>query len=124
MTTSAFPALTEAEQVFKDLIWNPMIFAGENWIEAEVPFLDLPVIKQLDEATLNAVTDAIFSYVCETVDIAAIQLSNAAAQSAYESASENLVVVATEKGVTSDEYKTALAQELQALAAFGHLAGG
>ena len=123
MTTSAYAPLTEAEQVFKDLIWTPMITAGENWLEAEVPFLDLPIIKQLDETTLQTITDAIYAQICLLIDVGSIQLVNAENQAAYDAASENLVVVGAEQGVNSDAYKAALAKSLAELSAFTHLSG-
>lgn len=82
-----------------------MLKAGESWLEAEVPFLDLPVIKQLDEDTLNAVSEWSFSLLRTFIDVTAIKLVSAAHQSAYDKASLELAVVAQEQGITSDAYK-------------------
>jgi Flp pilus assembly pilin Flp len=100
MTTSAFRPLTEAENIFKQVIWTPMIMAGEVWIEGAVPFLDLPVIKQLDEATISALTDAIYNQLVTLVDVTAIKLVSTDLQNKWTSASEALALIAQEQGVT------------------------
>lgn len=118
MGTVAFRSLTAAEQIFKSLIWDPMIQAGEVWIEGAVPFLALPLIKQIDEATIQAITDAIFSQVVMTVDVTAIKLVNNAHQAAYDSFSEDLALVADEQGVDSDAFKQAQTKALAGLSQF------
>ena len=123
MTTTAYPALTEAEQLFYSLCWQPMITAGENWLEIQAPFLELPVIKQLDEGTIQILTDGIYSWLCQVVDIEAIKLVNSARQSAYDSASLQLKVVAAESGVNSDAYQTALAAAIKAQSSWTNISG-
>lgn len=123
MSDTAYPVLTTIEQVFKDIVWTPMITLGENWIEAEIPILDLPVIKQVDEAVLEKITDAIYSQICLLIDIGAIQLKDAAMQSAYDASSEKLVVIGEEQGVTSDAYKQAQVDAIAALRSFAQLSG-
>lgn len=107
MTTVAFRPLSEAEQIFKSVIWDPMLLAGEIWLEATVPFLDLPVIKQIDESLIGDLTDAVFNYIVLIVDVEAIKLVNAARQSAYDTASLKLKVIAQNEGVNSDAYAKA-----------------
>lgn len=85
-----------------------MIQAGEKWLEVEVPFLDLPVIKQLDEATLNAVLDALFNQIVLMIDVTAIKFVNQELQTKWSAASEALGLIAQEQGPTSDAYKQAL----------------
>lgn len=121
MGTVAYRPLTEAEQIFKSLIWDPMIKAGEVWIEGSVPFLALPVVKQLDEAAINALTDALFNQMVMLVDVTAIKLVNAAHQAAYDSASEQLAVIADEQGISSDAFKKAQDAALASLAQFTHM---
>lgn len=98
-----------------------MLKAGEAWLETEVPFLNLPVIKQLDETAIEAVADWIFSQVVLLIDIAAIRLVSAAHQSAYEHASIQLAVVAQEKGIDSAEFKQARDKARAALSSFTQL---
>lgn len=108
MTDSAYAPLTEAENLFKTLIWTPMITAGEMWIEGYVPFLALPVIKQLDEFAIKEITDAMFNQLVLFIDVAAIKLVNIELQSKWTTASESLALISQEQGVNSDAYKHAL----------------
>jgi hypothetical protein len=112
MTTTVNPTLTEAEIIFKSLIWDSLLQAAES----EVPFLSLPVIKQV----VQLISDFIYSEIVLFVDITTIRLLDQQHQSAYERASEQLVIVAQEKGTNSNEFKTAQAQALLALSRFTH----
>jgi hypothetical protein len=118
MTTSAYAPLTSAQTVFKDLIWSPMILAGETYIEGVVPFLALPGIKQVDEATINALTDWAFNQLMLVMDVTAIKLVNATHQTAYDNASLQLRVLIEEKGLGSPEYAQAKTAALAALSLF------
>lgn len=109
MTDSAYPVLTEIEQAFKTIVWNPLITTGEAWIEGQVPFLALPVIKQLDEFAIQEITDAIFNQVIIFIDVTAIRLVNPVLQGKWAVASESLALISQEQGVNSDAYKQALA---------------
>lgn len=123
MTTVAYAPLTQAEQVFKTLIWDPMIKAGEVWIagaEATLPILDLPVIQGLEDDVLGIITDAIFSKLVLFIDITTIKLVNAELQSKWSTASESLAIIAQEQGATSDAYKKALAESAADFAAWVH----
>lgn len=123
MTTNAFPMLTAAEQIFYDVVWTPMLTAGESWIEVELPFLALPIVKQIDEAALKAVTDGIFNALVELIDVAAIKWKIAANESAYTVASLQLLIIAQESGINSDAYKKARDVAKAALAQFTRLPG-
>lgn len=123
MTTQGFRPLTQAEQIFHDLVWQPMIQAGESWLETEVPALNLPVLKQIDEGVIGLVADWAFAQLCLFVDVTAIKLVNAAHQSAYDRASLELAVIAQEKGINSNEFKTARAAATAALVQFTRLPG-
>lgn len=101
-----------------------MITAGENWLEVEVPFLELPVIKQLDEAVINEITDALFNYVILVIDVTAIKLVNTIHQSAYDTASLKLRVIAQNEGINSDAYKQAREAELAAQSTWTNIAAG
>lgn len=121
MTDSAYRKLSEAEQIFKDLVWDPMIRAGEWWIEGEVPLLDAPVIKQADEALINTIFDAIYQGIIKIIDIESIKMTSAARQTAYDASSIRLMVVASDSGIDSEEYRKARDEELVELAKFTHI---
>jgi hypothetical protein len=121
MSTVAFNPLTQAEQVFKDLVWDPMLKVGETWIEGMVPVLAWPVFKQIDEEAIQLITDYLFSQIVLVIDVETITLINDLHQSAFDKSSLKLKVVLHEKGVESDAYKQALAEELAAMSNFTHI---
>jgi hypothetical protein len=123
MTTTAYPSLTHAQQVFKDLIWTPMVKAGETYIEGVLPILAVPVIKQLDEALIGAITDWAFRNLMLIMDVQAIKLVNSAHQSAYDSASLQLKIVAIDHGINSNEYLEACTKASAALSRFTRFGG-
>lgn len=111
MTTSAYQGLSQAEQVFYELIWTPLILTGEvalAGVEATVPVLDLPIFKDLQDDVIQALTDALFNQLVEFIDVTAIKLVNAELQTKWETASESLALIAQEQGTTSNAYQTAL----------------
>lgn len=118
MSTTINPTLTQAEQIFKDLLWDPMVTAGEVWIEGVVPVLALPGVEQIDEAIIQAASDAIFNQIILFIDVESIQLINTAHQTVYDNASLQLKIIAEEKGTISLEYQEALTAALIALSQF------
>lgn len=120
MTTSAFPALTAVEQAFYTIVWTPMVKAGETWLETAVPALDFPILKQVDEAVLQSITDWVYGQVVEFVDISAIQLMNPILQNKWATASESLAIIAKEQGTSSDAYKQALSTAASDFAQWVH----
>lgn len=123
MSDSAFRKLTLIEQMFKDLIWDPGIRAGQISLEGELPFFALPGIKQIEEGVIRELSDWVFYQFVLSVDLAAIKLVNHEHQSAYDSASEHLSIVAIEKGIDSDEFKKAREDAKIALSRFTHFNG-
>ena len=118
MTDSAFRQLTEVEQVFKELVWLPAIRAGEAVIEYYVPAFDLPVLKQLEEGTINVIAEAIYNQIVLFVDVSSIKLSNDEHQRAFDDAMVKLKVLSKEKGRTSPEYQKELESAKEDLARF------
>ena len=123
MTTGGVPALTAAEQIFKDVIWTPLIQGGETWLETTLPLLNLPVLKEIDEEIIQLVSDALFGNFIQFIDVTAIGLVDPIQQATYATACENLSVILTEKGVTSVQYQTARAKTLADMAAATHFNG-
>lgn len=117
MSNSTFPGLSTAEQIFKDLVWTPMITSGEAaLIAAEGPIG--AVLGTIEKSVLNDISDALFMQLCLVIDIEAVQMVSAQAASAYADSSLRLKVVVQESGVQSVAYQSALAAERQALSAF------
>jgi len=118
MTTVASITLSTAEDIFYNLVWRPAIALGETALETAIPSLALPVVKQLDEAAISAISDYIYSKICLLIDIESIQFLNSDHQSAYDEACLRLKVVETEKGIDSPEYQIALEDEAIAFKKF------
>lgn len=124
MTDVAFKPLTQIELIFRDLVWRPMIKAGEVWIEGNVPILAFPGIKQISEELVEQLADWTFEQIRMFIDIAAIKLVSSAHQSAYDQASLELRIIAINKGIDSQEFKNARDKALEDLSRFTNLAGG
>lgn len=122
MTTSVSAPLTQAEHIFKTVIWDPMLKAGETWIEGQVPFLALPVVKQIDEALIQDLTDALYAQIVLMVDIVTLKLIDTRRQSAYDTASLELAVIAQEKGIHSAEFEKTIAAAALTQSQFTQLA--
>jgi len=107
MSDTDFPPLTQAEQLFYDVAWLPLLRAGEVWLEGQVPFLNIPGVKDVDEAVLKAVADYIFDQLRLVLDVTAIKFVDAAHEAAYEKSSVTLKLISMEKGRASPEYEEA-----------------
>lgn len=105
MADTAFPALTSAELAFRDLIWKPAIKAGEKYLETQVPFFQLPIIEQLEEAAVEEILDWAFDQIRMVIDVGAIRIVNAAHEAAFQHESVALKIIAQEKGPNSPEYQ-------------------
>lgn len=120
MSDVAFKPLTEAEKLFKELVWNPGVALGEKALEGYVPFFTLPVIRSLEEGTINLISDWLYSQFVLAIDITAIKFVNAEHQAAYEKASLQLKIIAHESGVDSDAFRKATEDAKASLASFVH----
>jgi len=121
MTTSVNPPLTQAEQIFKTLIWDPMIAAGERWLAAEeAPIPVLALFDGLEDAAIQAIADWTFGKLVLWVDVTSLQLMNAAHNAAYTAAFVNLIAISEKSGIQSQEYIDAQNAALAALSQFTH----
>lgn len=118
MTTSVNAPLTKAEELFKTLIWDPMILAGESALFAAVPVLDAPILGTIDKAAINAASNWLYGQFVLLTDITTIKLLNSEAQTVFQNASELLAVIEIEKGIGSPEYAQAHATALADLSKF------
>ena len=117
MTTSTFQGLTEAEQIFKDIVWDPLISAGETaLIGLEGPAG--PFLGPIEKPLLTALANVLFGQIVLLVDIEALQFVDAKAAAAYADSSLRLKVVIQESGAQSVAYQSAMAAERQALSSF------
>jgi hypothetical protein len=107
MSISAYPSLTSAQKIFKDLVWDLGINAAIVGLDSAVPFLAIPVISRVKKILIHGVTDWVFNYIVLFVDVTAIKLVNSAHQATYEAESLRLKVVLHNSGIDSPEFKEA-----------------
>jgi hypothetical protein len=117
MTTSAFKPLTTAEKIFKDLVWDPMLKAGEKWLEGAVPFFSLPVVSSLEESVAQELSDAFYTQMCLLIDISVIKLVDEQHDKAFRDAATKLHLVADQYGPNSEEFQKENENAKSALAA-------
>jgi hypothetical protein len=123
MSTIAFQPLTDVEKAFKAIVWDPLIKTGEVALagaQASIPVLDLPIFTELEDDAIQAITDWAFNQLVELIDVTAIKLVKAEQQSAWETASAKLEILAAEQGVNSSAYQEALATEAADFAKLVH----
>ena len=109
MTDSAYPVLTQAENAFKTIVWDPLVQAGELALDGAAPFFALPIISELDGVAIKALTDVLYQQFIAWVDVASIVLVKDVQQAIWAEASEKLAILAIDSGENSDAYKKALA---------------
>lgn len=108
MTTQVNPTLSAVEQVFKDVIWTPLIMAGETALFTYAPILDAPVLGEIDKELISLGSDWLFNQFIIFVDVTTIKFKNSEAQTAYDSASIQLQIILHSEGIDSDAYQQAL----------------
>lgn len=121
MTIQTNPPLSQAEQIFKDLVWDPAVEAGQALLFSQVPFLGGPVIGTLSRSLISTISNWFFTQIKLFVDVSAIKLNNADHQAAFDKASLVLKVIAHDKGIDSNEFKAARENAKIALAKFTQL---
>lgn len=109
MTTGVNSSLTLAEDLFRDMVWEPLVAAGLLALDTQVPVLAVWPLKNIIDGTVNAFSHYIFGQVRLIIDVTAIQLLNEAHKSAYAAASEKLKIIAHDQGVDSDAFRKARA---------------
>lgn len=102
--------------LFKTLVYDNFVsYLINGVIFVAVPWLAIPPLSWIITAIVNWVTNALYSVIALFINTELIVLNNSVHQQAYETASESLKIIATEKGLSSDEYKIAHDKEKAAL---------
>jgi len=117
MADSVSKPLTAAEDALK-LVLKELLKAGEIALETAVPAFAAPPLKNIEEWALDEAFDKAFEQFRLFVDCETVKLVNTIHQSQYEKISENLAILALEKGITSPEYLQARQADAEAFAKF------
>lgn len=104
MTTGVNAPITFTENLFKSLIWDPLVKAAMTALDVEVPVLAVWPLSSIINGVVNLASNAIFTQVRLLVDVTAIKLLNAEHEAEYNSAAEKLAVIAHDQGVDSDAF--------------------
>lgn len=107
MTENAYPKLGIAEKIFKSVIWDTTLRVSLTAFYIKVPFLGLPVIRNVFEFFVFMLSDFMFEGMRLVTDVTAIKIVNEVHRKAYEKSVVTLTIVANSNGVESDEYKKA-----------------
>lgn len=91
-----------------------MITAGES----SIPIFNVPILGGMLRGIVSVITDWVYSNIRLFTDLTFIKLINPVHQAEYEKASENLLIVAHDKGIDSPEYQEAKTDAKTALSAF------
>lgn len=118
MTTGVNPTLSLAEDLFRNLVWDPLVTAGLLALDTQVPVLAIWPLKNIIDGTVNAFSGYIFGQVRLIIDVTAIQLLNESHKEAYAAASEKLHIIAHDQGVDSDAFRQARASAKVTLSQF------
>lgn len=122
MADVAFKSLSQAEQIFHDLVYRPTIMAAEKALEMAVPALLLPVVKQMEEGIIDLVSEWVYRKLVLLIDVESVALVDEIHQAAYDKASLKLKIIAIDNGVNSLAYTQARDEAVAALSRFTDIA--
>lgn len=118
MSTEANKTLSLGESIFKKLVWDKAVDAGLASMFASNPWLAAWPFGPLVKALTDKFSEYVFNSTTLFVDVTDIKLSNKEHQDTFIKSSITLSIIAHDKGVQSDEYKTALKNAMDAMSKF------
>lgn len=113
----ALPELHEAEELFKGSVWDTLVDFGLSALFAEIPFLGLPVIRDLIKWVIHKFTNTLYTALTEILDLKYVVLKNLGLQKKFTEIALRLKGIAIEHGIDSEEFKNAREEHKKALAA-------
>lgn len=121
MSDVAFPKLTLAEKIFKDLVWDPAVEAALTALYANpaTSWMATWPVKPFVEYIVKHFSGWLFAGVTLFVDVTAIRMVNREAQQSYDISSISLQKIATQTGEDSPEFKEARERAKKDLSRFG-----
>lgn len=109
MTDQASPQIKQAEDVFKSLAWDTLVTTGLD--ELNLDFWPINVI-------IRFFTTKLYEQLRLQFDLGAIAFLNAEHKAAFDKADVTLKIIASDKGIDSDDYKRAKENAKIALSKF------
>lgn len=108
------------DDVFKELVWGPLVKAALALLFKAVPFLGWGPVGLAVGLIVNLLADKLYDVLKMTIDLHAIALKNAAMHRAYVAASLDLRRIAQDptKGVDSEDFRRAREEHKKRLSEF------
>lgn len=107
-----------ADDLFKDLIWQPIVKLILAELFKLLPFLAWGPLGPIVTLIVTYLAEKIFTAVKLFVDLQVISLKNKEHQAAYDRASVSLKIIAKDKGIDSPEFRKARDENKAALSDF------
>lgn len=105
MSEIAFKPLTAIENIFKSLVWDNVVSTYTAYVFVQVPFLNVPVIRELTAYLIKTVSDGFFSVGRLFTDMTAIKIIEPILLDKYQKESIRLSIIAHNSGIDSEEFK-------------------
>lgn len=109
---------TNAGDLFKDLIWSAVIKAATQALIKAIPFLAMGPMPMIVGVIVGIVGDFLYAQLKDVYSFHSISIVNEQHRKEFDSASLKLKLIARDKGIDSDEFKTAREAQREALSRF------
>lgn len=107
-----------AGDLFKDLVWSAVIKAATNALTKAIPFLAMGPMPLITGLVVGLVGDFVYDQLKDAYNFQSVSFKNDQHRKEFDSAAIKLKLIARDKGINSDEFKTARQQYGDALAKF------
>lgn len=121
MSESVNKTLSDAEKIFKDLLWDVGVTALKTYLRGLVSFLNWPIVSRVFEAIVLKASEWLFDIIVTTIDVDYIRITDPLHRATYDSAQLKLKLIAHSKGIDSDEFKKARDEARASLSTFVRL---
>ncbi len=104
--------------LFKDLVWGAIIKAATNALIKAIPFLAWGPMPMITGLIVGLVGDFLYDQLKDVYNFHSVSIKNEAHRKEFDSAGLKLKLIARDKGIDSDEFKTAREAYRESLAKF------
>lgn len=115
MSTGVNPTMDLATSIFKSLVWDNLVKAGIAALFVYMPWLNNWFTGPIVKFIINKFAESMFTASSLFVDMTTIKILNVEHQKAVDQASEQLLILAKDKGITSDAFKAEQVKQATAL---------
>jgi hypothetical protein len=123
MGTKAYPALAQAQSLFKNLVWDNIVNSVLASLFVAAPWMKVWPIGPIVTALVKKLTDKVYAGISLFIDLQAIVLVNQAARAEYEREVTRLRIIAIDHGPDHPAFKEARDAAKASLAKFVSFSG-